>query len=437
MMMGAFTKNILITFITRVLMLFFGIGVSIIIARVLGPEKQGIYSLSLLLPSLLVIFTNFGIGSSSVYYLGKKKYSPREIFGNNILCALFISIFAIAAGSIIILLFGSRLFPGIGKEYLFLALSLVPLQLFLDFAVSILLGLQQIKKYNLINFVQVFVYLILVGILLLGFHFGVLAAIVAQSFSFLVAGALLFFYAEKQVGGVSFKLNKSYFKNSFLYGSKVYLNNALSFLHSRLDIFMINIFINPVAVGFYSIAVGMSEKIWLISQTAGTVLFPRVSSETDEKRLKEFTPLVCRNVLFITVMAAILLFFLSDWVMVFLYSMAYIESVLPLKILLIGMIAMSGGRVLASDIAGRGKPMIGTYINAGAVVLNLILNIILIPKFGISGAAWATTVSYTLDFMVMLVIYSKISNNKIKDSLFLGKADMLLYKQFLNFFIHR
>jgi len=430
-MMGTFTKNTLITFITRVLMLIFGIGISIIIARVLGPERQGIYSLAILSSSLLIIFTNFGIGASSVYYLGKRKYSPKEIFGNNILYTLFISIFAILMGLIIIFFFNDKLFPNIEKEYLFLALSLIPFQLFLDFIVSILLGFQKIKKYNLINLFQIFIFLILIGILLLGFHLGIKAAIFAQIMSFFIGGVLLFFCVRRETGGISLKLNKSYFKDSFLYGGKVCLNNILSFLHFRLNIFLINIFINPVAVGFYSIAVGISEKLWLVSQSASTVLFPKVSSETNEKKLKEFTPFVCRNVLFITIIGAVLLFFLSDWIIILLYSKAYLNSILPLKILLIGMIGISGDRILVNDLTGRGKPMIGAYINGGVVILNLILNILWIPKFGIAGAAWATAISYVFDFVVTLVIYSKISNNKIKDSLFLKKSDLIFYKQIL------
>ena len=78
-MVSEFTKNTLITFITRVITAIFGIIITIIIARTLGPKGQGIYSLAVLLPTTLLLFTIFGLNVSSIFYIGKKKYSPKEV----------------------------------------------------------------------------------------------------------------------------------------------------------------------------------------------------------------------------------------------------------------------------------------------------------------------------------------------------------------------
>jgi len=72
-MAGKFTINTLITLITRILQLFLGIASSVIIARVLGPKGKGVYSLVILLPTLLITFTNIGISSASIFYIGQKK----------------------------------------------------------------------------------------------------------------------------------------------------------------------------------------------------------------------------------------------------------------------------------------------------------------------------------------------------------------------------
>ena len=102
----------------------------------------------------------------------------------------------------------------------------------------------------------------------------------------------------------------------------------------------------------------------------------------------------------------------------------------PLQILLIGTVAVSGGRVLGNDIAGRGRPMLNTYLNALTVVVNLCLDILWIPKFGIAGAAWATTVSYSVALIGSLLVYSKISGNSITKIIFIQKSDIVLYKNF-------
>jgi len=435
--MKTFAKNTSITFISRILQLIFGIGTSIIIARILGPEGKGIYSLAILLPVLLITFSQLGIGSASVFYIGRKKYPMKEILGANIIFSILTSSFATLVGLAIIFFFGDRIFPNIAKEYLLLALLLIPCRISLNFILYILLGLQKIKEYNFIQLIQVFIFLILITIFLLGLHFGIRVTIIAGVVSCASACVILFNQTKKEIGGLVFSLNKNLFKDFFSYGGKAYVGNITTFLYLRIDMWMINIFLNPLAVGFYSIAVGLSEKIWLISQSAGTVLFPRVSSETNEKNLKEFTPIVNRNILFITILIAILLLLLARWIIVLLYSEKFLESALPFQILLIGAVALGGSRIITNDIAGRGKPMINTYIATVSVILNILLNIILIPKFGIIGASWATAISYTVTFILKIITYAKISGNPIPKIIFIQKSDIALYRNFVSALVKR
>jgi len=428
--MGKFTKDVLITFISRGLQLIIGLLVSVIIARTLGPERNGIYSLAILLPALLVNLMSFGLNSALVFNIGQKKYSTKEILGANIIYSALISIFAITIGLIFIPFFSDALFPGIAKEYLFLVLSLIPLIAFFSIIENILLGLQKIKKYNFIELIRTFTFLFFIIILLLWFHFGIKAAIFAEALSFFVGCVVLFLYVKGEIGDPLFLVDKNLFKDTLSYGHKVYLGNIATFLHSKIVVWMINVFLNPLAVGFYSVAAILSDKIQFISQSAGTVLFPKVSSETEKIKVKEFTPLVCRNILFITLLIVLILFLFSRWIIVLFYSKRYLESILPFQILLIGTIARSGYIVITYDLAGRGKPMVNTYVAIGALVSNVLLNIILIPKFGIIGAAWSVVISYVIAFLLELFMYSRISGNKIKDMLFLKKLDFQFYKDF-------
>lgn len=429
--MGKFAIDTSITFVTRILQLALGIGSSIIIARALGPQGKGFYSLAILLPSLIIGFGDFGIGQASVFFVGKRRYSAEEILGNNITLSFLLGIAGFSIGLIIIVFFGSFLFHGVTKAYLFLALFLIPLEFFLSFVNSLLLGLRKIKEFNFINILQSFVLLLLISILLLTLSFGVKEAITAYIISNFIGVVVLFFLAKRIAGNFHLYLDKSYFKDAFRYGFKVYLGNIIQFLHYRVDMFLVNIILNPIAVGFYSIAVGLAEQTWLISQSAGTVLFPRVSSETDAKRLKEFTPLVCRNVLLITLIGAILLFFLGRLLIFLFYSEKFSASVLPFQILLIGVVAMGGWRILTNDLYGRGKPELNIYISLTSVVLNIILNILWIPKFGIAGAAWASSVSYTVAFVAVAIVYSKISGNKLWSIILPQKADFLFYRNLI------
>ena len=141
-----FIKNTVITGGTKVITLISGTIISILIARTLGPENKGVLSLALLLPSMIFMFSQFGIGGATVYYTAKKEYSEKEIINSNILIAALISIISLLVGVVIILFFKDKIIPGVGKEYLLLSLLIVPCKIFSEYIVNILLGSQKIKS---------------------------------------------------------------------------------------------------------------------------------------------------------------------------------------------------------------------------------------------------------------------------------------------------
>ncbi len=430
-MIGVFTKNTLFTLATRFLTIILGLAISVIISRTLGPVGQGVYSLAILLPAMLIIFNNFGITSSTVFYTAKRKYPLKEIFGNNIILSILIGLFSILIGLVIIFLFGEKLFPGVKQEYLILALFFIPFSLFFDFISHILIGLQEIKKFNILSFLQSSLFLILIGFALLRLHLGIKAAITAQILAFLIAGIILFYFTNSKSEGFSLKINKNYLKDTFSYGSKNYIAAIFSFLNYRINLFVINALINPVAVGFYTVAGRLSEGIWMLSLSAATVLFPRIAAEGDAKKIKEFTPFVCRNVLLVTLLIITPLFILARSLIIFLYTKEFLESVRTFQILLIGAYFVSGWRILANDLIAQGRPMLNTYVTIASVLINIALTIIWIPRWGIEGAALASTVSYLFMFVAITIIYSRVSGNRIVDIILPRRADLVFYKKII------
>ncbi len=426
-----FSTDTLITLSTRIVNFLFGMVISIIIARILGPEGKGIYSLAILVPTLAITFSNLGIGPATIFYIGKEKYDLKKILGNNLIFSLIIGALALLIGFIIILLTKGLFFKDVPISLLMTALILIPFSLSFTLLNQIILGMQQILKYNILEFSKQFFFLILVVIVLLGFRLELLGALLSHIFAILLAAFFSGIVVYKLVGGINYKLDKKYSKDLFFYGIKAHISNILSFLNYRADIFLISAFLNPAAVGYYALAVGIGEKLWLISTSASKVLFPRVASEKDSKRLKEFTPIVSRNVLFFTLIGAVFAYLLSEWIIVLLYSEAFLESIRPFQILLIGIIAASISRVLSHDIAGRGKVILNTYMAALTVIVNISLNILFIPRWGINGAAWASVISYSIHLIVKLLIYSKISGNPVSKIIFIQKDDLKLYKNLI------
>jgi len=426
---GKFVQGTTLTFISGILSLLLGIGASIILARVLGPEGRGIYALAILLPSLIVTFGNLGIGPATVYYVAQGEFRRQEILGNNVFLSVGIGGIGIVAGLIVVLFFREKVFPGVAPGYLLLALVLVPVEVFFSYVRYVLLGAQRIKEFNYVQIAQSVLFLGFVALALLGLKAGVTGAILAGLFTWLVVDALVFHLARRVAGGVDFKPNSSYIKQATAYGIQAHLSNILGFLNYRVDMFLVNGFLGPAAVGLYAVGVGLVERLWMISQAASTVLFPRVAAEKEEDRRKEFTPLVARTVLWTTALGALLLALLSRWIVLLLYSEAFLPAVSALQALLVGIVALSAGRVLSNDIAGRGFPGLNIYTGLAAVATNIVLNLLWIPRYGIVGAAWASTASYTVSFLSALFFYCWLSGNRWIKVVFPQPGDWMIYRR--------
>ena len=85
---------------------------------------------------------------------------------------------------------------------------------------------------------------------------------------------------------------------------------------------------------------------------------------------------------------------------------------------------MSFFKIINMDLAGRGKPDITLKVFLPAVLINIVLNIILIPDFGGCGAAFASTISYTVASVFILYYYMKITQLSLKDILICNKSDI-------------
>jgi len=437
--MSIFIKNVVNSLITQIILLIISVFTAAVIARTLGPENQGIFAMVILLPTTIVSFTNFGIYRSIIYYMGKSEHSLfNDIIRSVITYSSMISIFSIFIGIIILLLFKDYIVPGVSWEYILIGLLLIPLQIFfLQTITGILYGIQKFNIYNILVIIQSVILLILILFLVIFCNLGVLGALIANIISFSIILLISIIIIKKYIKENFLVINFDYkiFKSLFFFGFKVNLRNIFNFLHYRIGIYMINFYLNPLSVGYYIISVSIVERLWMISQVVSTIFYPKVASMKDGNQKNTFTPIITRNVLLLTLLAAVILFFISKWVILILFTQSFMASLEPLQILLFGVAAISVTRVLDNDFDARGKPMVNAFIALIGVIITIILNIILIPQYGINGAALSTTISYNISLLIKVFIYCKVSDNSIADVLLVKKSDIRIYIHLINMYI--
>lgn len=209
---------------------------------------------------------------------------------------------------------------------------------------------------------------------------------------------------------------------------KAHISNFASFLNYRIVIFLIGFFMVDSAVGIYVTAMNIGERLAIFAASVSNVLYPKIAAiETEEER-NHLTSLVSRNILAITFVIALAGTLIAKDLIVTLFGEQYENSANLLRIILPGVALLSVEKILSNDIAGRGKPELNMYLSIFNVLFNLLLNVVLIPKYGLNGAALSATITYFVSFVVKIFLYKKVTNEPYHRFLLVKKSDLRLYK---------
>lgn len=407
-------RDIGMTLVRQLLAAFAQLLLVVVIARQLGPEGNGYYALAILVPTILSSFLNLGVGPATVYYVSRSDYDAWQAKVGNLRLALIVGAVGVACMLPVLFFWGEIIFPEIPKSLLFLALASFPLSLMLSYQNTVLQGLEDFKAFNLTVLLPPYINLVGVVVALYVLNLGVAGAVVAYFSGQLVGVLVVFKLLAKRAPAVN-KAEESVWFSAYAiktlgYGWRAHLSNVLAFVNYRADIFLVNLFLTPFATGVYVIAVQMAEKLWMVSQAASTVLLPRLSAmhHNPEKRLalaKKGFWLVSA----ITAGASFVAAFALFWLIGPIFGEEYSGALPAFFWLLPGIVAGAGSRIYANCIAAAGKPEWNLYSALCVVTINVVGNVVLIPLYGVVGAAWATSAAYCFNAALKAWFVRKVS----------------------------
>ena len=167
---------------------------------------------------------------------------------------------------------------------------------------------------------------------------------------------------------------------------------------------IINFYGGVIYVSLYTIAQALVERIYLLSDAVGTMLMPKIA-EDEKNNSQNLTPLVFKLSVIFTFIISLFLIFLSEKIIIFIYTDEFFDSAEIMKILLVAVVFSSGWRVLLQDLNGRGFTGQTASVNLIITFVCIILSIILLPKIGLVGAAIASTIAYFIGFIIGIIIF--------------------------------
>jgi O-antigen/teichoic acid export membrane protein len=214
------------------------------------------------------------------------------------------------------------------------------------------------------------------------------------------------------------------------FGAKSYIQTLAAHLHYRIDLYLIALLLSPEQVAFYSIAVNMTHPILQIPDAIGTVIFPKLAGSSDASA-HERTAVTCRHTLFATLIAAIVYAGVGSQIMVIFYGKRYAPAIPPMFMMLPGIIMISLYQILSRNFTSRNRQQINIVAAGVALAVNATSNLILIPRFGIVGAALSTAISYSLAALILLTVFVRESGGSVRRTVLVDADDLARYPQLL------
>lgn len=406
---GRFRREVAITLLRQFVVVCLSIATAGIVARRLGKEGKGVLSLALLLPGMLALMLSGGVGAANVYLVASRRLGVSSLTENSSAFAIGASLVAFVIMAALFVTGGlGGIVPGVPASLVALSTLGIPLVLLREYLCAILRGLQKITVVNLITTASAGLTLILTSVFVAGLRVGVPGAILASLGAGL--GALLLAVAFLQQQGVSFRprLDLSIMRPTLSFGLKGHVGTVFQFFNYRFDVFVVNYFLGTSSVGIYSVSVALAELLWHLPEAVSFVIFPKAASSTPQT-MNAFTPRVFLVTLGVTVVVGLGLLLLAKDLINLVYSSAFLAAYTPMVALLPGVAFLGAAKVLTNDITGRGYPHYNS-INAGvALVVTVVLDIVLIPRYGVVGAAVASSIAYTAVFLAAIVFYRRAS----------------------------
>jgi O-antigen/teichoic acid export membrane protein len=429
----SFIKNSFITFTRQISNIVIGMLLLSVLGKFLGDKGFGDYTLLTLFPTVLLTFLTLGVNTSTIYFVSRKEVDLNTVFNNNIIIGTLLSIISILVGLIAVLFFSEQLFNDTPISLVYLSLLSVPFLFLREYFQTVFQGLQDFKAFNTLMVQNQLSILSLAVIFVILLDSGLRGALSA----FILGNAITvitMIYKLIRHHSVSFKWNSfswEYFRKSVNYGLKAHVSNFASFLNYRTVVFILGYFSTGSAVGRYSAAMNLGERISIFATSFSSVLYPKISSTNSEADRNRVTSIVSRNVFLITILMAMVAFVLSDFIVYTIFNKSFTETPLLLKIMLPGFALLAVEKVLSNDIAGRGRPELNMWLSIYNVVFNVILNLFMVPKFGVVGAAVSTTITYFFSFILKIIIFKRLTGEGYLNFLVVKKSDFLFYKTLL------
>ena len=382
---------------------------SLVVARIAGPAGVGTLVLLRVLPWLTGLVLSSGLYGAAPYFLsGPGRSEPRY---RSTLAAMALAAGVVGGGLWIAAspALGPWLFPQLPVALVAVAGISVLTQALESAAMACSQGFDDLSGSNRILFLEEFLFLPFFGLLLLAGSDHLVAIVVALLLGDLATAlpgwARLWrrgFFAG--AGRPSLVLAR----RVAAYGFRAQLGSIALLLNARLDVAIVAALMGPAALGIYAVASRYAELLRLPSLAMNYVLYPDYARDGGAVAADKARAMLPR-IGWIPAALAVPMALAAPLVLPLLYGPAFKEAVLPACVLLLGLAGGGVIGVISAFLQGVGRPGLNSAAIAAGLPVTLVLDLLLIPTFGVMGAAVASAAAYATTTGVLVACFRAVT----------------------------
>jgi len=430
-------KHLISSVLTQIPVFFLGIISGIFSTRILGEDTKGIFSLFQANYLLFLLIFSFGIQTGMVYFISSKKYTEEIVAG------ITSAIFLLSSAILLLLLIGSY-YLNFSNVYLpekfnnITYLSALFLLFLLSFFNSLVTAFFQARsKFNIINRISIInsiINAIVFPLLFFYLQYQSISAVAKFNFVLLTTLLLLFINSLmwlvlyiKHISIVPIFSNNisTKIKEFISYSLLIYLGMFVNFFNYRLDLWIVNHYLDEKQLSHYSLAANINQIILYLSVTIASVVLPSFSGDDEEARKRTFIQVSRFSFLFFLLLVALALA-TSNFIIPLMYGEEFSSTVLPFQILSVGILFSCITQLFSIFLVSSNKNIYNIIACSIGLIFTVIFDIYLIPKFSTIGAAVATLISYFVIFILTYIFV--LSRMKIgTKNLFLPTKQDFIY----------
>lgn len=377
----------------------------ITLGRELGPSGLGLYTLIFTIYMFGTQFASFGIETALTKYVAEYKDDSLKInkyISSGVLGSLISGLMI----GILLYMFSNFISTKIFSSLEMISLLKVTAFCFPFIAMQkavqgVLNGFRNMKSFAYLNIVQNILIVTLSVFLVLSLKMGVEGAIIGLVIPTTVVGILSLIYVKNNLVFYP-EMLKEILKDLSWFGFYVVLANSIGVINTQIDSLMIGHFMEETDVGYYAIAAIFMQGITLIPNAVQRITTPAIATyygKNDyysiEKLIKNTMLKVFAATLFISICLAIF-----GKVIIITLFRDFLPAYIPMLILLIGYSIYSALISVGGALSSVGKVKMIFKISIFCTLINALLNIILIPQYGLIGASIATSISLILTSLI-------------------------------------